>query len=301
MQTIKGKTTWIDIFKPNTGDIEALKKYHPFHPIILNELIQPSTRGRVEHYKTYLFIVYHIPVYDPKTRTSRRAELDILVTKDSIVLVRYEQLEQLDAFINEVGRNQQLQKEMLSGESYLALYRVLEEILRFSLRQLRHVEEQVRYIGSEIFSGRENELLKNISYIKRNILDYRLIVKPHDIMFASLRETGSEFWGEKSRVYLSDLVGDNLKVTQSLENYFEIIESLDSTNSQLLAAVTNATIQRFTVLAFLFSLPLFFIFLADNEFGSQLINSAGKFWTILALILVCTGILAFVFKKRKVL
>lgn len=301
MQTIKGKITWIDIFKPNTSDIEALKRHHDFHPVILDELLHPSTRGRVEHYKTYLFIVYHVPVYDPKTRTSRRAELDILVTKNSLVLIRYEQLEQLDAFINEVGRNQQLQKEILSGDTYLALYKVLEQIINFSQRQLRHIEEQVHYVAAEIFSGRENELLKNISYIKRNILDYRLIARPHEMMFHSLRDLGTDFWGEKSKVYLADLVGDNLKVTQNLENYFEIIESLENTNSQLLEAATGATVQRFTVLAFLFSLPLFFIFLADNEFGAQLINSAGRFWTIFALVMLLTIGLAYVFKKKKML
>lgn len=301
MQIIKGKTTWIDIFKPNAADIEVLKKHHAFHPIILEELLQPSARGRVEHYKEYLFVVYHIPVYDPKTRTSRRAEIDILVTKNSFILVRYEQLEQIDAFINEIGRNAQLQKELLGGESFMALYRVMEEIIKFSLRQLRHVEEQVHYVATEIFSGRETELLKNISYIKRNILDYRLIVRPHDSMFHSLRENGSTFWGEKSRVYLADLVGDNLKVTQNLENYFEIIESLENTNGQLLSAATNATIQRFTVLAFLITIPLFFIFLTDNHFGQTLIGSTGTFWTVLVLIFVLVGALAVVFKKKKML
>ncbi len=301
MQVIKGKITWIDIFKPNHGDIEALKKHHAFHPVILEELLQPSARGHVEHYTDYLFIVYHIPVYDPKTRTSRRAEIDILVTKQSIILIRYEQLEQLDAFISEVGRNAQLQKELLGGESFMALYRVMEEVIKFSLRQLRHIEEQVRYVGSEIFNGKEAELLKNISYIKRNILDYRLIVRPHDIMFHSLRENGVKFWGEKSRIYLADLVGDNLKVTQSLENYFEIIESLESTNGQLLSAATNATIQRFTVLAFLFTIPLFFIFLTDNHFGQSLIGSKSAFWTTLTLIIILVIGLAIVFKRKKML
>ncbi|MDO8602081.1 MAG: CorA family divalent cation transporter [bacterium] len=302
MQIIKGKTTWIDIFKPNNGDIEALKKHYDFHPVILNELLQPSTRGRVEHYKTYLFIVYHIPVYDPKTRTSRRAEIDILVTKNSLILIRYEQLEQLDAFVSEVGRNQQLQKELLSGESYLALYRVLEEITNFSLRQLHHIEEQVRYIGAEIFSGRENELLKNISYIKRNILDYRLIVKPHEIMFHSLREIGTEFWGDKSRVYLADLIGDNLKVTQSLENYFEIIESLENTNGQLLEARSGEIMKAFTIGAFLFSIPFLFIFLLDIPYiGDVILATPLRFWITFCLMLACVMILIWTFKKKRML
>lgn len=301
MSTIKGKTTWFDTIKPNTADIEQIAKLHRFHPLILEELLRPSTRGRIEHYQTYLFMVYHVPVYDPKTKTSRRAEIDILTTKDSIVIVRYEQLEQLDAFINELGRNGQLQKEVLGGESYLALYRVIDETIKFSLRQLRHIEEQVHYVGGEIFSGHEEELLRNISYIKRNILDYRLIVRPNQLMFESLRQLGPALWGDKCRVYVDDIAADFTRVTQDLENYFQITESLEITNSQILTAAANATIQRFTVLAFLFTIPLFFVFLTDNHFGSSLIKSNGVFWTALMIIFAIVGGLAFVFKRKKML
>ncbi len=301
MQTIKGKVTWIDVLKPNQHDSDSLKKIHQFHPLILDELLHASARARVEHYKTYLFIVYHIPVYDPKTKTSRRAEIDLLITKDTFILVRYEKLEHLEAFINEISQSEQLQKELLGGDSYQTLHRVMEKIIDFSLRQLRHIEEEVQYVGAEIFAGHENELLRSISYVKRNILDYRLIVRPHELILSSLRDIGVGFWGEKSRVYLADLMGDNLKVIQGLENYFQIIESLENTNGQLLSAATNATIQRFTVLAFLFTIPLFFIFLTDNEFGSSLISSPRMFWTLLVLVFALVSILAFVFKRKKML
>ena len=64
MTIIKGKTTWVDVQKPNKKDIEYLRKTYKFHPIILDELLQPSARARVERYDNYLFMVYHLPVYD---------------------------------------------------------------------------------------------------------------------------------------------------------------------------------------------------------------------------------------------
>ncbi len=302
MQTIKGKVTWVDVFKPNSSDVEALRKFHDFHPIILDELLHPSAFGRVEYYKTYLFVVYHIPVYDPKTKTSRRAELDLLVTKNTIIVVRYEQLEQIDAFINDLGRNERLQKELLRSDTILPFYLILEEIHKFSLRQLRHIEEQVHYAGNEIFSGHEQELLKHISYIKRNILDYRLIVRPQEILFKKLKEAGAHFWGEKSHVYLDDLAGDSLKITQSLENYFEIIESLENTNGQLLEARSNDTMKAFTVGAFLFSIPFLFIFLLDIPYiGDVILATPIRFWAAFAIMVVSVIALVWSYKKRNIL
>ena len=302
MRTVKGsKVTWIDIVKPNSDDISALKKFGDFHPIILNELYEPSTQSRVEHYDGYLFIVFHVPVYDPIAKTSRRAEIDILVTKNRIITIHYEPLEQIDTLFTSLSHEETLRKEVLNTETSVPLYHIAQSLINFSTRQLRHIEERVSSVAQEIFKENENELLKKISYIKRDILDYRLIAHPQVNIFRSLLDLGVKFWGEKSRVYLTDLVADNGHTIQNLENYFEIIESLETTNAQLLNTQTNSIIKRLTTLAFLFSLPLYYIFLMAIPHVQAVISTPGVFWTILVLIYIAVGVLAYQFKKRKML
>ena len=53
---------------------------------------------------------------------------------------------------------------------------------------------------------------------------------------------------------------------RNLENYFQTIESYETTNAQLLEARTNRIVKRFTIGAFLMSIPLYFVFFSEFEY-----------------------------------
>ena len=302
MRSIKGKkVTWIDLFKPTEEDIVALKKVHNFHPIILDELLHPSSRTHIEQYDGYLFLVYHFPEYDQETKTSRRSEIDLLITKDAIITIHYENLDQINVLFDMFSRNQKERERVLGSDTLLATYYTFEKSISFSLRQLRHIEEQVASAGQEIFNGQEEQLLRTISFIKRNILDYRLIVHSQEKFFSELREIGGTFWGSRSKVYLSDLVNDNSPVHRNLENYYQTIESLESTNAQLLDARTNKIVKRFTVGAFLGSLPLYFVFFSEFEYIHDIFASTPtRFWATFTFVHLLVIVLWISFKKRKI-
>lgn len=293
------KVVWIDILKPTKSDIDFLKKQHKFHPIILDELLHLSNHSRVEFYPSYLFLTYHLPIYDKSLRTSRRAEIDFLITKNQVVSVHYEDLEPMDAFMRSLNNNPHFKAKALE-DTARCTYFLIQEIINFSLRQLRHVEDNIRTISQEIFKGQEDALLEKISYAKRDVLDYSVISAPQEILLDSLIEAGIKFWGLETKIYLSDLSGDYSKVSQHVENYKATIEALEETNAQLLSAKTNRVMQRFTILAFL-TIPLaLFTSLASIDFvGHFLAASPERFWTIFVVLgVIVVGMVIFFKKKR---
>ncbi len=290
--------SWIDILKPNKADIDFLKKQHKFHPIILDELLHLSNRSRVEFSPSYLFLTYHLPIYDKSLKTSRKAEVDFLITKKHVITIHYEDLEPIDAFMRSLNNNAHFKAKALQDTAH-SVYYLVEEIIQFSLKQLRHVEDNIRIISQEIFKGKEAELLEKISYAKRDILDYSVISAPQGILLDSLIEAGVRFWGEETKIYLTDLAGDYSKVTQHVENYRATIEALESTNGQLLSAKTNHVMQRFTILAFL-TIPLaLFASLASIDFiGNFLASSPTRFWSIFIAMGTIVVSLVIFFKKK---
>lgn len=302
MRTLKSsKITWIDLFKPTDEDIAAIKKIHKFHAVILDELLHPSARTHIEKYRDYLFIVYHFPEYDTTSKTSRRSELDILITKDTIITVHYENLEQINNLFDLLSRNPKERERVLHADTLLATYHIFEKAIAFALRQLRHIEEQVASAGAEIFDGKEEQLLRRISEIKRNILDYRMIVHSQEKFFTELAHFGASFWGEKSQAYLSDLINDNTPIHRNLENYFQTIESLETTNAQLLDAQTNRTIKKFTIGTFLGSIPLYFVFFSEFSYIHDIFAStAARFWISFIVVNSLVFALWFYFKKKKI-
>lgn len=292
------KISWIDILKPTKADIDFLKKQHSFHPIILDELFHLSARSRVEFYGSYLFLTYHLPVYDKALRTSRRAEIDFLITKNKVITIHYEALEPLDTFMRSINNNPNFKNRVMHDTLHCS-YFLIEEIINFSLRQLRHVEDNISAISQEIFKGMETKMLEKISYIKRDILDFSVISAPQEILLSSLVEAGSKFWGEDNKIYLSDLVGDSIKVSQHVESYKAAIEALESTNGQLLSAKANAVMQKFTIMAFL-TFPLFlFTSLASIDFINKFITATPfRFWSIFFLVGGVVISLILIFKKK---
>ena len=292
------KITWIDILKPTKTDIDFLKKQHDFHPIILDELLHFSSRSRVEFYSDYLFLTYHLPIYDKSLKTSRRAEVDFLVTKNKVITIHYEDLEPIDNFMRTISNNQHFKNQAMQDSARCAYY-IIQSIISFSMRQLRHVEDNIRDISQEIFKGKEAQLLQRISYAKRDILDYSIISAPQEILLTSLGDVGVKFWGAEFEIYFDDLVGDYSKVTQHVENYRATIEALETTNGQLLNAKTNSVMQRFTIFAFLAVPMSIFLSLASIDVVERyIIEHQLTFWAIFVIIGIILVTLVISFKRK---
>ena len=275
---------WIDILKPTQKDLDWLQKKFHIHPVIIEELKEPSARSRVDVNDSYLYLIYYYPVYDPAEETSRRTEIDFVITKDSVITVHYEKLEALASFDEKADEN-----------SFRLAYRVIEALLNFQERQLRHIGEKIEAIGGELFHDGEKDVLKKISRLKRDVSEYRIIVRHQGVILRSLRDHGIKFWGKEAEVYLSDLMGDHLKVADQLESYREAIADFEDTNNQLMSLKINEVMKTFTTLSFLtFPFMLLAAIFGMNAANAPLVN----FWVILAIMGFAMVVLLAYFKKK---
>ena len=300
MEIIKGKVTWIDILNPTKSDVDYLKTLHDFHPIILDELLHLSSRSKIEYYESYLYFAYHLPIYDHKQRTSRLAEIDFLITQKFVITIHYEPIESIRDFTLHLNQDSKLKEQILENGGYITYY-ILREIHEFCLRQLKHIEHNILSVTKNLFSHQEYMMLQRISYIKRDILDYGIIVKPQVLLLQSLHDAGIKFWGEHMRIYFSDLLGDHSKITGQLENFKETAESSEATNGQLLNAKTNSVMQRFTILAFLtFPLALYTAIFGIDIITKN-ITDPSYFWFGFLGVLGITLATIFIFKRKELI
>jgi len=297
----KGTITWINIIKPTTKDLQFLAEEFNLHPIILEELLRPSARAKVEQYDSYLYFIYHLPIYDYKEKTSRRGEIDFIITKNALVSVSYERLEPLDLFIDKIDRDEHYRDRALNLNTARLLYYILDFCLTFAFRQLKHVDEKIESIRKLLFTGKERQLLEDISYVKRDLLSFYLCFQPQQSVFKSLMVVGPNFWGPETQIYFSDLEGDYLRVLQYCMNYKETIESFEETNAQILNTKMNSVMQKITVLAFL-TFPLV---LLTSIYQTGLITKPIfthslfiDFWTEFGIISILTLLLLKFFKKK---
>lgn len=298
METIKGKVSWIDIVKPTEEDISWLKKNYRFHHLILDELRLPSARSKIDFRKDYFYFVYYFPVYDLKEQVSRRGEIDFIVTKKEVITVSYDEVEVFD------DKRRSLKPEShVFQDSMMLVHHLIETLLSFQQRQLIHIGRKVEEVSSELFKEREKqreqELLQKISYLKRDISQYRIIIKPQRHILDSFFQGGCGFLGSQCQIYLNDLIGEHMKIVDQLEDYRQAVDDFESTNNQLINIKNTQVVKTFTILAFVtFPMMLFSAIFSMNTKNTPIVDGDNGFWVILGIMVMAMLVMFAYFKKR---
>lgn len=297
MEIFEGQIRWIDIFQPQDKEITWLKENFSFHPIIIEELKESSTRAKVESFDNYLYFIYHFPMYDSSEKVSHRAEIDFLITKNEVITVHYDDIEAYSDFKHSLN-DEEFKRDAL--DNTLKLTRdLLSHLINFNQRELNHIEKKVESVASELFNDEEKKLLKKVSYLKRDLSEYQLIVRPQQHLFNSLLENGVNFWGPQSRVYLADLLGEYLKLLSRLNSYREAVADFEATNNQLMNVKTNEIMKTFTILAFsTFPLMLIAGIFSIRPPGVPFMDQPAGFWIVLGIMAIVV-VTMFLFFKRK--
>lgn len=294
MERTFGNTTWIDLVKPTDKNLDDLRRRFKLHEIITKELKEPSARSKVEVFGDYLYLIYYFPVYDPKEQSSRRSEIDFIITKDTVVTVHYEEIEPI----------KEVKDKFLEFESSFELtYRIIASLLNYQERQLRHVQEKVEQVGAMLFKNKEREVLKTVSRVKRDVSEYRIISRHQGPILESLLRNGLGFFGDKeaNRPYIDDLIGDHMKILNQIEDYRDAISDYEDTNNQLMNLRINEAMKTFTILSFL-TFPFVLIVsvvdmnVPDNPFRSL---DGNVFWLVVLGIVISMGLLYYYFRNKK--
>jgi len=280
---------WIDIVKPTSKDIAKLKKDFDLHPVIVEELRAPSPRTRVEAYPHYLYFIYYFPIYDAAEGTSARTEVDFIVTKNAVVTVRYEKFDGVfDGFAVEPGEN-----------SLQLMYRLVKQLIIFEERQLRHIREKAEAVGRELFRNKERDILEKINYLKRDVSEYRIVVRLQEPILKSLLVRGEKFWSNDAEVYLTDLLGEQAKIVSQLEDCRDAIADFESTNTGLLNLKINNVMKTLASLSFVaFPAILLAEIFTMNTNGTPIVNRPDAFWIVIGLMAIMVVTTYVYFKKK---
>ena len=107
------------------------------------------------------------------------------------------------------------------------------------------------------------------------------------------------FWGDNAEVYLSELIGEQLKVVSQIQDYREAISDFENTNNQLMNVKINNVMRTLTSLSF-FTLPFMLlaeVFSMDTK-NTPLVDHPYGFWLIVGIIIAGMATLVAYFKKK---
>ena len=297
MKTISHQNfKWIDIVKPTDEDIAFLEKNFPFHHLIVEEIKTPTYHPLIELYDDYIFIILHFPNLNSSGEHIHNVEIDFLITKDSLVTVRYEAFSDFEVLFNATNQSPAAFMGKTTGHLF---HHVIKQLLNKTFPELDRIKEAIDQVENQIFERFNEDIIEKIALLKREILDFLRALKPQKSVWDTAPSIFMTFWGKQLKPYLSDIVADYHRTLHIAETHKEIVDSLHLTCSSLLDNKRNYVIKVLTIFtAIILPLSLVASIYGMNLKFLPLADHPQTFWWFLLGMLAATGLFLAYFRKR---
>ncbi len=243
--------TWIDLENPSINDVEYIRENFNIHPLALEEFTIPTYRARATKYSNCLFLTIHVPLFDSKKRTTYASEVDILLTKTHLITGHTKNIYQLEKFFDDLQKSEGKRRTYMIHSTAHLLYEIFKLLTESCFPRIDHVTKHIDKIQDEIFSGNERTMVREISIVKRDILNFRRTLMPQRSIVESIIAQSNGTVPKDIKMYYHDLIGTNIRLWNDLESAKETITSLEKTNNSLLSEKINQRMRIITVFSVL--------------------------------------------------
>src|SRR4051794_33711094 len=290
---------WINIERPAPIDRAWLEEHFDFHPLDYEDVLSRNQRPKIDEYPDYLFIVLYFPVFDKAVGRLNAAELDVFVGPDFLITLPNTPLPPVEYLFERCRSYEDLREALFSkGAGYL-LYKIVDDSFDYCFPILRKIGNKLERLEEDIFEGRSEEVVRDISNVKQEIINFRKIIRPQRPVLRDLERTKQRYLAEDLEVYFDDIVDASERIWDMLENYKEVGEALEDTNESVISHRVNDILRVLTA----FSVVVLPLTLLASIFGMNVDlpfhNGVGAFWAIVGVMVgMLVGMLGY-FRSRR--
>src|SRR5919205_4274212 len=289
---------WINIERPRPIDRAWLEEHFDFHPLDYEDVFSRNQRPKVDEYDDYLFVVLHFAAYDKTLRRLSAAELDVFVGPDYVVTLPNQPIQPLEYLFERCRTREDLRDQLFSnGPGYL-LYKIVDDCVDASFPMLRKMGNKLERLEDDIFEGqRPAEIVRDISNVKQEIINFRRVVRPQRSALKDLEAT-KRYIPDDLEIYFDDINDASERIWDMLENYKEVVEALESTNESVLSHRLNDTFRILTAISVIV-LPLTLI--ASIWGMNSRVPGQGThegFWVVVGIMVVVLVATIVLFRRR---
>jgi magnesium transporter len=301
MRTItRGDLTWVDIVQPTEESTKYLAANYNFHPMDLEDSLSLRQLSKTEEYPNYLFVIFHMPVYNAETRISTRKQWSAFVGDKFLITLHPEELKSLDAVFRDIEQHEEVREECCSQGSGYLLYRVLDRAVDSYFPVLNKITSLMEDIEDGVFD-QGVEVAEEISIIRRDIITQRQVMFPTRTLFIELEKKLKRFSKIDLTIYFSDLMDHMNKICDTLDENTEVIDVFKDADYLLSGYRANRGIRLLTVMLTIV-LPVFLVFglfgVYSLVYGTIDKANPEVFFILLGLVAVLIGIMLYTLRRR---
>src|ERR687892_1852690 len=222
--------TWLQINDPGPPEAAVLAERFGFHELDIEDVLSKRQRPKIDEYPDYLFVVLHFPFYDKSVQRLNAAELDVFLGPDFLITLPNAELLPVTYLFRRCEDDADLRADLFAKGSGYLLYHVLDDLFDYCFPILDKIGTKLDAIEDDVFEGRSEEVVRDISNAKQEIISYRKIIKPERATLRGLERYTERFLPEDLEIYFDDIVDAAERIWDLLDNYKEVVEALEASN-----------------------------------------------------------------------
>jgi magnesium transporter len=249
--------TWINVEGVHdTGILQKLGDCYGFHPLVLEDILNTDQRPKMEDYTGYLFIVLKRLSSDGSADGIASEQISFILGP-SYVLSFQEGMagDAFGATRERIRKNGTKLRKM--GADYL-VYTLMDAVVDNYFSVLEAMGEKVEVLEEKLLSVPTAETLREIQYMKRELIFLRKSVWPLREVVGSMTRGDSPLIGDATRIYLRDVYDHTIHVIDTIETFRDMISGMIDIYLSSVSNRMNSVMKVLTVIATIF-MPLTFI------------------------------------------
>lgn len=289
--------SWIDI--EGLHDTEMLARFGEhfgLHPLVLEDILNTHQRPRVEEYDDYIFFVARMLMAGKNGEPFHSEQVSFVLGKRFVATFQDIPGDVFDPVRTRVQQGRGKSRRL--GPDYL-LYSLLDALVDNYFILLQSIAERIETVESRITANPKTQDLDDVHRLRRELVYVRRNVWPLRDAIAEMNRSDSPLISDDTHVYLRDLHDHVVQVIESVENFRDVLASLQDLYMSTLSQRTNEVIRVLTIISTIF-VPLTFlagVYGMNFEYFPEIAWKYGylAFWAV--SIVVVALLLAFLRRR----
>ena len=280
---------WIDLHEPTQEEFESVAQELELSPRVIEGAIKPQQRPKLVRYGDSLFVVLKTARYLDEPEKVEFSEVHVLVGKDFIVTVRYEEIPALE----EVRRRLEGEPESLRQGPQPILREIMDQIVDDYEPVLEGLGTDIQEVEVEVFGGNE-DVSQRIYELSRELVQFQRATSPLARSLERGGERNEHDIDPELRSYLRELHDRVLRVEEPTEGFRDMLSDILVVNLTLIGVRQNDQTKKISAWAAILIVPTLItgIYGMNFDFMPELHWTFGYPFALALMVSISVGLYA---------
>jgi magnesium transporter len=289
--------SWLNIDGLHDVDlINRLGMHFNIHPLVLEDIVHPGQRPKLEDHGDYLYIVVRMLYYDEVAHRLLSEQLSLIVGPTYVLSFQERHGDVFDPVRERIrSGGGRIRKK---GSDYLA-YALLDILIDRYFIILEAMNIHTEELESSLLESTGSNIMTDIGDLRRELILLRKAVWPARDLLGHLQQSESKLIRKETKLFLRDAYDHTIQVIDIADSLRDMIGVLRDSYQSVLGNRMNEVMKVLTIIATIF-IPLTFL---AGIYGMNFERMPELSWpyaypTLLGVMLVVGAGMVWFFRKK---